>query len=118
MVSNFAISENRFGVILATKANTTYTIQRLDTSRQMRIGVSNTDYSTNIPVDPADYTHTQIIDSNDAHTFTTNANTIYMVYYTNASETNIRVMLNEGTSILPYEPPTEPMPECSPSQTV
>ena len=113
LVSFYISTENKFGCYFGKlKPNTTYTIQRLDTSTRMRIGVSNTDYSTTYTtVDPADYTHTQIIDSNDAHTFTTNANTQYIVvYYTNASETNIRVMLNEGTSILPYEPPTEPMP--------
>ena len=111
-ITSFDIStSNNYGCYFGKlNPNTTYTIKRLDTSSRMRIGVANTDYSTTYTmVDPANYTHTQIIDSNDSHTFTTNANTQYIVvYYTNTGETNIRIMLNEGTSILPYEPPTEP----------
>lgn len=113
-IISFSISaSNNWGCYFGKlKPNTTYTIKRLDTSSRMRIGVSNTDYSTiYTSANPANYTHAQIIDSNDPHTFTTNANAQYIVvYYTNTSETNIRVMLNEGSTSLPYEPPTVPIP--------
>lgn len=112
IVSFDVSTSNKYGCYFGKlKPNTTYTIKRLDTSSRMRIGVANTDYSTTYTTVSSAFTQGEIIDSNDAHTFTTNANTQYIVvYYTNTSETNIRIMLNEGSTALPYEPPTEPMP--------
>jgi hypothetical protein len=91
--------------------NTTYTIKRIDTSTRFRLGLSAQDLkylsSSSASSVTRPFAWTRQVDSSDAVTFTTNATAIHMViYYTNNSEYNTRVMLNKGSSIEPYEAPT------------
>lgn len=91
--------------------NTTYTIKRIDSSTRFRLGLSAQDLkylsSSSQSSITRPFAWTRQVDSSDAVTFTTNATAIHMViYYTNNSEYNTRVMLNEGSSIEPYESPT------------
>lgn len=91
--------------------NTTYTIKRIDTSTRFRLGLSAQDLkylsSSSASSVTRPFAWTRQVDSSDAVTFTTDATAIHMViYYTNNSEYNTRVMLNEGSSIEPYEAPT------------
>ena len=95
------------------KPSTTYTITRLDTSNRLRIGLGASDMSgvyTSI-----DTAYTQYFDRtsdpiNTPFTFTTGASEQYItVYYTSAGDPAPRIMLNEGSTALPYEPPV-PIP--------
>lgn len=94
--------------------NTTYTIQRIDASDRFRVVLTSQDlkYLTatsdtsvqtpfswgyeadnSLPITPI--------------TFTTGSDNIHLVaFYTNTSQYTTRVMLNEGSSIEPYEAPT------------
>ena len=92
------------------KPSTTYTITRLDTSNRLRIGLGASDMSDMfVRVDNA---YTQYFDRtsdpiNTPFTFTTGASEQYItVYYTSAGDPAPRIMLNEGSTALPYEPPT------------
>lgn len=91
--------------------NTTYTIKRIDTSTRFRLGLSAQDLkylsSSSASSVTRPFAWTRQVDGSDAVTFTTDATAIHMViYYTNNSEYNTRVMLNEGSSIEPYTAPT------------
>lgn len=91
--------------------NTTYTIKRIDTSTRFRLGLSAQDLkhlsSSSASSVTRPFAWTRQVDSSDTVTFTTDATAIHMViYYTNNSEYNTRVMLNEGSSIEPYTAPT------------
>lgn len=92
------------------KPNTTYTIQRIDTSTRFRIALSQYDLkilNSNNGVTFDGFTWGYRADSSDPITFTTgDGGTHLVVYYTNNSEYTTRVMLNEGSSIEPYEAPT------------
>ena len=91
--------------------NTTYTIQRIDASTRFRVALSSQDLkylsaSSDTSVSSPFSWGYKADDSNPV-TFTTTATAIHLVvYYTNNSEYNTRVMLNEGSSIEPYEAPT------------
>ena len=91
--------------------NTTYTIQRIDTSTRFRVALSSQDLkylsaSSDTSVS-SPFSWGYEADSSDAITFTTTATATHLVvYYTNNSEYNTRVMLNEGSTIEPYEAPT------------
>lgn len=91
--------------------NTTYTIQRIDESTRFRIALSSQDLkylsaSSGTAVSDA-FSWGYRADSSNPITFTTgDANTHLVVYYTNNSEYKTKVMLNEGSSIEPYEAPT------------
>lgn len=91
--------------------NTTYTIQRIDTSTRFRVALSSQDLkylsASSSTVISSPFSWGYKADSSDAITFTTTATATHLVvYYTNNSEYNTRVMLNEGSSIEPYEAPT------------
>ena len=91
--------------------NTTYTIKRIDTSTRFRLGLSVQDLkylsSSSHSSVTRPFAWTRQVDSSDAVTFTTDATATHLVvYYTNNSEYSTRVMLNEGSSIEPYEAPT------------
>lgn len=92
------------------KPNTTYTIQRIDTSTRFRIALTSTDvkyYAATSGATANVFSWGYKADSSNPVTFTTgDTNTHLVVYYTNNSEYNTRVMLNEGNSIEPYEAPT------------
>lgn len=94
--------------------NTTYTIQRIDTSTRFRIALSQYDLKILKSDSGATFdgfTWGYRADSSDTITFTTGGgNTHLVVYYTNNSEYTTRVMLNEGDSIEPYEEPTVDLP--------
>lgn len=91
--------------------NTTYTIQRIDNSSRFRLGLSAQDLKY---LSATTYTEVQSpfswgykADSSNPITFTTTATATHLVvYYTNNSEYSTRVMLNEGSSVEPYEAPT------------
>lgn len=91
--------------------NTTYTIQRIDESSRFRIALSSQDLkylsaSSGTTVSNV-FSWGYRADSSNPITFTTgDTNTHLVVYYTNESEYNTKVMLNEGSSIEPYEAPT------------
>ena len=90
--------------------NTTYTIKRIDESTRFRIATYEYDVKTNTSTS-ASVIQQWVLDSSDALTFTTRENDIHLVvYYTNNSEYNTRVMLNEGDTIHPYEVPTRNLP--------
>lgn len=91
--------------------NTTYTIQRIDTSTRFRVALSSQDLkylsASSSTVISSPFSWGYKADSSNPITFTTTATAIHLVvYYTNNSEYNTRVMLNEGSSIEPYEAPT------------
>lgn len=91
--------------------NTTYTIQRIDTSTRFRLGLSSQDFKY-LSASSSTYISTPFswgyrADNSNAITFTTTDTATHLVvYYTNNSEYNTRVMLNKGSSIEPYEAPT------------
>lgn len=91
--------------------NTTYTIQRIDASTRFRVALSSQDLkylsaSSDTSVS-SPFSWGYRADSSNPITFTTgDTNTHLVVYYTNNSEYNTKVMLNEGSSIEPYEAPT------------
>lgn len=93
------------------KPNTTYTIQRNDTSTRFRVALSSQDLkylsaSSDTSVS-SPFSWGYKADDSNPITFTTgDTNTHLVVYYTNNSEYNTKVMLNEGSSIEPYEAPT------------
>lgn len=91
--------------------NTTYTIQRIDTSTRFRAALSSQDLkylsASSSTVISTPFSWGYRADSSNPITFTTgDTNTHLVVYYTNNSEYNTRVMLNEGSTIEPYETPT------------
>ena len=90
--------------------NTTYTIQRIDNSTRFRIALTSTDvkyYAASSGTTAEVFSWGYRADSSDPVTFTTgDTNTHLVVYYTNNSEYNTRVMLNKGSTIEPYEAPT------------
>lgn len=92
------------------KPNTTYTIQCIDTTARFRIALTSTDvkyYAANSATTANVFSWGYRADSSNPVTFTTgDTNTYLVVYYTNNSEYSTRVMLNEGSSIEPYEAPT------------
>ena len=91
--------------------NTTYTIKCIDTTARFRVALSSQDLKY---LSATTYTEVQSpfswgykADSSNPVTFTTTATATHLVvYYTNNSEYSTRVMLNEGSSIEPYEAPT------------
>ncbi len=92
--------------------NTTYTIQRIDTSTRFRVALSSQDLkylsaSSDTSVSsPFSWGYKADSSSNPITFTTTSTATHLVVYYTNNSEYTTRVMLNEGSSIEPYEAPT------------
>ena len=93
--------------------NTTYSIQCVDTSSRFRYALSTQDlkYKTSTSSAQVDTPFTQAakIDATTASTFTTGGSDIHLtVYFTSDSEYTTRVMLNEGSTIQPYEAPTIP----------
>jgi len=96
------------------KPNTTYTIQRVDASSRFRLGLTSQDIkylsaTSETTVDQSLWAWGYRADSSNAITFTTTDTAIHLcVYYTNNSEYTTRVMLNEGSTIQPYEAPTIP----------
>lgn len=91
--------------------NTTYTIQRIDTSTRFRVALSSQDLkylsASSSTVISSPFSWGYKADDSNPVTFTTTATATHLVvYYTNNSEYNTRVMLNEGSSIEPYETPT------------
>lgn len=115
----YGVADYHYGVenIIASyyadlEPNTTYTIQRIDTSTRFRVALSSQDLkylsaSSDTTV-PSPFSWGYKDDSSSSPiTFTTTATATHLVvYYTNNSEYNTRVMLNEGSSIEPYEAPT------------
>ena len=88
--------------------NTTYTIQRIDSSTRFRVATFTNDVKL-LTGSGNDTSIVQqwVMDSNSALTFTTGINDIHLVvYYTNNSEYSTRVMLNEGSTIEQYSAPT------------
>ena len=106
----YGYGANRASYYADLQPNTTYTIQRIDTSTIFRIALTSTDvkYYTASSDTWADvFSWGYKADSSNPVTFTTgDTNTHLVVYYTYKSEYNTRVMLNEGSSIEPYEAPT------------
>lgn len=106
----YGYGANRASYYADLQPNTTYTIQRIDTSTIFRIALTSTDvkYYTASSDTWADvFSWGYKADSSNPVTFTTgDTNTHLVVYYTYTSEYNTRVMLNEGSSIEPYEAPT------------
>ena len=94
------------------KPNTTYTIQRIDNSTRFRLGLTATDIkyltATSGTTRSGIWAWGYRYDSSYPITFTTTDTATHLcVYYTNNSEYTTRVMLNEGSTIQPYEAPTE-----------
>ena len=94
------------------KPNTTYTIQRIDNSTRFRLGLTATDIkylaATSGTTRSGIWAWGYRYDNSDPITFTTTDTATHLcVYYTNNSEYTTRVMLNEGSTIQPYEAPTE-----------
>ena len=92
--------------------NTTYTIQRIDDSEFFRVATTRRDLmvmsATSESHVSSPFTTGRRIDSSSTYTFTTGNNDVYLVvYYTSIGEDNVRVMLNEGARILPYEEPAK-----------
>jgi hypothetical protein len=96
------------------KPNTTYTIQRVDTSTRFRLGLTSRDIkylsaTSGTSIDKSLWAWGYRADSSEPITFTTTDTATHLcVYYTNNSEYSTRVMLNEGDTIQPYEAPTIP----------
>lgn len=90
---------------VSCKSNTTYTIQKiLGTSGRLRVGSF-----TNVPANNSTPTVFVNRDNNTTATITTGANDIYLAVQYFASDTDNQallnsIMLNEGTTALPYEP--------------
>ena len=91
--------------------NTTYTLSKIDTSSRFRIATYTEDVKLKNEGNQTALSQWWFADEQTQITFTTGANDIYLVvYYTNNSEYNTRIMLNEGTVAQPYEAPTNVIP--------
>lgn len=106
----YGYSNNFASYYADLQPNTTYTIKRYDTSSRLRLGLSSQDLkklnAASQSVVSLPFSQGFKVDSDDTFTFTTGADDIYLVvYYTNTSEYDIRIMLNEGSIIQPYEKP-------------
>ena len=96
--------------------NTTYTIQRIDSSSRFHVATFVDD------VKSLEATSTKsnksilqrwVLDNQESCTFVSNGVATHLVvYYTNAGEYSTRIMLNEGTTAEPYEVPTLYAPWC------
>lgn len=93
------------------KPNTTYTIKSIDSTSRFRVALSSQDLkyfsaSSNTSIS-SPFSWGYKADSSNPITFTTTATATHLVvYYTNDGSYTNRVMLNEGSSIEPYEAPT------------
>ena len=92
--------------------NTTYTIKAIDSTSRFRVALSSQDLkylsaSSDTSVS-SPFSWGYKADNSNAITFTTTATATHLVvYYTNDGSYTNRVMLNEGSSIEPYEAPTK-----------
>lgn len=91
--------------------NTTYTIQRIDSSDRFRVALTSQDLkyltATSDTVVRTPFSWGYEADNSLPITFTTGSDNIHLVaLYTITSQYNTRVMLNEGSSIEPYEAST------------
>ena len=91
--------------------NTTYTLSKIDTSSRFRVATYTEDVKLKNEDNQTALSQWWFADEQTQITFTTGANDIYLVvYYTNNSEYNARIMLNEGSTAQPYEAPTNVIP--------
>lgn len=91
--------------------NTTYTLSKIDTSSRFRVATYTEDVKLKNENNQTALSQWWFADDQSQITFTTGANDIYLVvYYTNNSEYNTRIMLNEGDTAEPYEAPTRVIP--------
>lgn len=107
---NFSVNTSESSVysyIVKIKQKQVYSIKKYTKSNRFRIGLMQED-----PMPYVNPTKNVLIafkrsfdlDNSDSYTFTSNNNENYLViYYTGSSEQNVKVMVNYGDTILPYE---------------
>lgn len=108
---HYGMSASRACYYADLEPNTTYTIQAVDSTDVFRIALTSQDlkylHATSDTVVSNPFSWGYRADNSTPVTFTTGSNNIHLVaIYTTTSQYNIRVMLNEGSSIEPYEAPT------------
>ena len=108
---HYGMSASRSCYYADLEPNTTYTIQAVDSTDVFRIALTSQDlkylHATSDTVVSNPFSWGYRADNSTPVTFTTGSNNIHLVaVYTTTSQYNIRVMLNEGSSIEPYEAPT------------
>ena len=108
---HYGMSASRSCYYADLEPNTTYTIQAVDSTDVFRIALTSQDlkylHATSDTVVSNPFSWGYRADNSTPVTFTTGSNNIHLVaIYTTTSQYNIRVMLNEGSTIEPYTAPT------------
>lgn len=87
--------------IISVSPNTTYTVTKYDESNRFAIGTSSV-----LPYDEIQLTGIYYVDTATTYTFTTDNSAQYMVVYvsTGTEQAEPRLMINVGSTALPYEP--------------
>lgn len=87
--------------------NTTYTLKKYSNTSRFRVATFYTDVK-NSTGQIFSVVQWWLADSYDTITFTTGSSDIHLVvYYTNSSQYNAQIMLNEGSEAEPYSSPTK-----------
>lgn len=108
---HYGIDASRACYYADLEPNTTYTIQCIDSSDKFRVALTSQDLkyltATSDTVVQTPFSWGYKADNSLPITFTTGSDNIHLVVlYTTTSQYTIRVMLNEGSTIEPYEAPT------------
>ena len=87
--------------IIPCEPSTTYTVKKHDESNRFAIGTSNA-----LPYDEIQLTGIYYLDTATSYTFTTDSSAHYIVVYvsTGTEQAEPRLMVNTGSTPLPYEP--------------
>lgn len=108
---HYGIDASRACYYADLEPNTTYTIQCIDASDKFRVALTSQDLkyltATSDTSVQTPFSWGYKADNSLPITFTTGSDNIHLVaLYTTTSQYTTRVMLNEGSSIEPYEAPT------------
>lgn len=108
---HYGIDASRACYYADLEPNTTYTIQRIDASDRFRVVLTSQDLkyltATSDTSVQTPFSWGYKADNSLPITFTTGSDNIHLVaLYTTTSQYTTRAMLNEGSSIEPYEAPT------------
>lgn len=108
---HYGIDASRACYYADLEANTTYTIQCIDSSDKFRVALTSQDLkyltATSDTAVQTPFSWGYKADNSLPITFTTGSDNIHLVaLYTSTSQYTTRVMLNEGSSIEPYEAST------------
>lgn len=87
--------------IIPCEPLTTYSVKKYDDSNRFAIGTSNV-----LPYDEIQLTEVYYLDTATTYTFTTDSSAHFMIVYvsTGTEQAEPSLMVNEGSTALPYEP--------------